>query len=44
LLEVSMVASIAGELAGGGLTDRRPLPRAASFRIDGRHGRRRPAR
>jgi predicted ATPase with chaperone activity len=44
LLEVSMIASIAGELSGGKLTDRRPFPRAAPFRLDGRDGRRRSAR
>jgi magnesium chelatase family protein len=38
LLEVSMVASIAGELAGGQLTDRRPF-RAPPFRLHGGDGR-----
>ena len=44
LLEVSMIASIAGEL-GERQADRPPaVPRAAPFGLDGGDGRRRPAR
>jgi len=35
LLEVSLIHSIAGDLAGRALTDKRPFPRAASFGLDG---------
>jgi magnesium chelatase family protein len=42
LLEVSMIASVAGEIEGGALTNRRPF--LASFRQHARAGRRRIAR
>ena len=44
LLEVSMIASVAGEIEGGALTNRRPFRCAASFRLHAGAGRRRPAR
>ena len=44
LLEVSMIASVAGEIAEGALTNRRPFRCAASFGQHGGAGRRRPAR
>ncbi len=34
-LEISMVQSLAGELPGGAISRRRPVPQSASFRIDG---------
>ena len=43
LLEVSMIASVAGEIDGGALTNAAAVPRAASFRQHGGAGRRRPA-
>jgi magnesium chelatase family protein len=44
LLEVSMIASVAGEIRDGALTARRPFRSPASFRQHGRADRRRPAR
>ena len=44
LLEVSMIASVAGEIEGGALTNRAAVPRAASFRQHAGAGRRRVAR
>ena len=44
LLDVSMIQSIAGELAGGALSRPPAVPRAASLGLDGGAGRRRPAR
>ena len=44
LLEVSMIASVAGEIEGGALTNRRPFRCTAPFRVDAGAGRRRPAR
>ena len=44
LLEVSMIASVAGEIEGGALTNKRPFRSAASFRLDAGAGRRRLAR
>ena len=41
LLDVSMIASIAGELAGGAISRPPAVPRAASFGLDGGAGRRR---
>jgi magnesium chelatase family protein len=43
LLDVSMIHSVAGALAGGELTDRRPFRAPQSLRFDGGFGRRRPA-
>ena len=43
LLDVSMIQSIAGELAGGALSRSPAVPRAAPFGLDGGAGRRRPA-
>ena len=44
LLEVSMIASVAGEIRDGALTARRPFPQPASFRQHGGADRRRHAR
>ena len=44
LLEVSMIASVAGEIAEGALTNRAAVPLAASFRQHAGAGRRRLAR
>ena len=43
LLEISMIASVAGELTDGKLVGPAAVPRAASFRLDGGDGRRRHA-
>ena len=44
MLEASMIASLAGELAEGKVTRKRPFPVAASFGQHAGAGRRRPAR
>jgi magnesium chelatase family protein len=44
LLEVSMIASVAGEIEGGALNQPAAVPLAAPFGVDAGFGRRRPAR